>query len=169
MHRLVDVHDRVHLSAGGMEGDGTSAEAVANDDRWMIDSSAGDDLAHVSSQRRAAQRTAPALFPGSHRESIWRPCTPIGAVSSGESPKVTPADAHLPRSSAEWSGGRWVMAGAVDTWNRLAHLITHHAGSKHAFGVALALILAWAAAGISAGPTRTWELTVTCGVPILTL
>jgi low affinity Fe/Cu permease len=57
----------------------------------------------------------------------------------------------------------------VDTWNRLAHLVTHHAGSKHAFGLALVLIAAWAGAGISAGPTRAWELTVTCGVPILTL
>ena len=64
---------------------------------------------------------------------------------------------------------RWVVAGAVDTWNRLAHLVTHHAGSKHAFGVALALILGWAAFGLRAGPTRTWELVVTCGVPIVTL
>ena len=59
--------------------------------------------------------------------------------------------------------------GAVDTWNRLAHLITHHTGSKHAFGVALVLIVLWAGVGISTGATRTWELTVTCGVPILTL
>ena len=61
------------------------------------------------------------------------------------------------------------MAGAVDTWNRLAHLITHHAGSKHALGVALVLILVWAGVGAAAGPTRAWELAVTCGVPILTL
>ena len=61
------------------------------------------------------------------------------------------------------------MAGAVNTWNRLAHLITHHAGSKHAFGVALLLTLVWAGAGVTAEPTRTWELAVTCGVPILTL
>ena len=57
----------------------------------------------------------------------------------------------------------------MDTWNRLAHLVTHHAGSKHAFGVALALVLLWAGLGIAAGPTRTWELLVTCGVPIVTL
>ena len=57
----------------------------------------------------------------------------------------------------------------MDTWNRLAHLITHHAGSKHAFGIALGLGVVWAAVGIGAGPTRTWELLVTCGVPIVTL
>ena len=57
----------------------------------------------------------------------------------------------------------------MDTWNRLAHLVTHHAGSKHAFGAALALVLLWAGIGIAAGPTRTWELLVTCGVPIVTL
>jgi low affinity Fe/Cu permease len=57
----------------------------------------------------------------------------------------------------------------VDNWNRLAHVVTHHAGSKHAFGLALALILIWAAVGILAGSTRPWELAVTCGVPILTL
>ena len=56
----------------------------------------------------------------------------------------------------------------MDLWNRLAHLLTHHAGSKHAFGVALALILAWVGIGIAAGPAA-WELTVTCGVPIVTL
>ncbi len=57
----------------------------------------------------------------------------------------------------------------MDTWNRLAHLITHHAGSKHAFGIALALVLLWVGVGIEAGPTRAWELVVTCGVPIVTL
>lgn len=57
----------------------------------------------------------------------------------------------------------------MDTWNRLAHLVTHHAGSKHAFGIALALIGVWAGVGIVASPTRTWELVVTCGVPIVTL
>ena len=57
----------------------------------------------------------------------------------------------------------------MDTWNRLAHLITHHAGSKHAFGVALALVLIWVGIGIGAGSTRAWELVVTCGVPIVTL
>lgn len=57
----------------------------------------------------------------------------------------------------------------MDTWNRLAHLVTHHAGSKHAFGAALALVLVWISIGVGAGPTRAWELVITCGVPILTL
>jgi len=57
----------------------------------------------------------------------------------------------------------------VDNWNRLAHHVTHHAGSKHAFGVALVLILVWVWIGVAAGPTRAWELVVTCGVPIMTL
>jgi low affinity Fe/Cu permease len=57
----------------------------------------------------------------------------------------------------------------VDNWNRLAHRVTHHAGSKHAFGVALVLILGWVWIGVVAGPTRGWELIVTCGVPITTL
>ena len=56
----------------------------------------------------------------------------------------------------------------MDTWNRLAHVVTHHAGSKHAFGVTLALVLVLAGVGIAAGPSRAWELAVTCGVPILT-
>ena len=57
----------------------------------------------------------------------------------------------------------------MDTWNRLAHVVTHHAGSKHAFGVALALVVLWAGIGIATGATRAWELLVTCGVPIVTL
>lgn len=57
----------------------------------------------------------------------------------------------------------------MDTWNRLAHLITHHAGSKHAMGIALLLTALWSGIGVGAEPTRTWELAVTCGVPILTL
>lgn len=57
----------------------------------------------------------------------------------------------------------------MDRWNRAAHLITHHTGSKHAFGAVVALVLVWAAVGILAGPSRAWELTVTCGVPIGTL
>ena len=57
----------------------------------------------------------------------------------------------------------------MDTWNRLAHLITHHAGSKHAFGLAVALVSIWAGIGIRGEPSRTWELVVTCGVPIGTL
>jgi low affinity Fe/Cu permease len=57
----------------------------------------------------------------------------------------------------------------VDNWNRLAHRVTHHTGSKHAFGVALVLVLVWLWIGLAAGPTRAWELVVTCGVPIMTL
>ena len=57
----------------------------------------------------------------------------------------------------------------MDTWNRLAHLITHHAGSKQAFAIALGLVVVWAGVGIGAGPTRTWELLVSCGVPLVTL
>lgn len=57
----------------------------------------------------------------------------------------------------------------MDTWNRFAHVVTHHAGSKHAFGFALVLLALWAGVGLGAGPTRTWELVVTCGVPIVTL
>ena len=57
----------------------------------------------------------------------------------------------------------------MDTWNRLAHRVTHHAGSKHAFGIAVALILVWAGIGIIFGSTRAWELVITCGVPIVTL
>jgi low affinity Fe/Cu permease len=57
----------------------------------------------------------------------------------------------------------------VDTWNRLAHVVTHHAGSKHAFGVALALTGLWVGFGLAFGATRAWELIVTCGVPIVTL
>jgi low affinity Fe/Cu permease len=57
----------------------------------------------------------------------------------------------------------------VDTWNRLAHRVTHHAGSKHAFGVALVLILGWVWIGAAAGPTRACQLVDTRGVPIVTL
>ena len=57
----------------------------------------------------------------------------------------------------------------MDTWNRLAHLITHHAGSKQAFAVAFGFVVVWAGVGIAAGPGRTWELIVTCGVPLVTL
>jgi low affinity Fe/Cu permease len=57
----------------------------------------------------------------------------------------------------------------VTPWNRLAHTITHHTGSKQAFAVTAALAVGWAAAGLLGEPTRTWELVVTCGVPIFTL
>ena len=57
----------------------------------------------------------------------------------------------------------------MDRWNRTAHVITHHAGSKHAFATTVALTVVWAVVGVVAGPGRGWELAVTCGVPILTL
>ena len=57
----------------------------------------------------------------------------------------------------------------MDRWNRAAHTVTHHAGSKRAFAVVMVLVLVWVGVGLVAGPTRAWELTVTCGVPIATL
>ncbi len=57
----------------------------------------------------------------------------------------------------------------MDRWNRAAHRITHHAGSKRAFALIALGTLAWLAVGRWSGPSRGWELTVTCGVPILTL
>ena len=57
----------------------------------------------------------------------------------------------------------------MDRWNRAAHVITHHAGSKHAFATTVALTAVWGVVGIVAGASRAWELTITCGVPILTL
>ena len=57
----------------------------------------------------------------------------------------------------------------MDRWNRVSHAITHFAGTKSFFGVVLALVALWGAAGIAFGATRAWELAVTCGVPILTL
>jgi low affinity Fe/Cu permease len=57
----------------------------------------------------------------------------------------------------------------VTPWNRLAHAVTHHTGSKQAFAFTLVLAVGWAVAGVVGEPTRTWELAITCGVPILTL
>lgn len=57
----------------------------------------------------------------------------------------------------------------MDAWNRIAHTVTHHAGSKHAFGIVCLLTIVWIGVGLTAGPSRAWELTITCGVPILTL
>ena len=57
----------------------------------------------------------------------------------------------------------------MDRWNRAAHTLTHHAGSKQAFLGVVVLALAWGTLGVVAGPSRTWELLVTCGVPIATL
>ena len=57
----------------------------------------------------------------------------------------------------------------MDRWNRAAHRLTHHAGSKHAFAAIALGTVVWAGVGLVAGPSRGWELTITCGVPILTL
>ena len=57
----------------------------------------------------------------------------------------------------------------MDRWNRAAHTVTHHAGSKRAFLGVVVLTLAWMGFGAVTGPSRAWELTVTCGVPIATL
>ncbi|CAN5740747.1 hypothetical protein BH10ACT1_BH10ACT1_01250 [soil metagenome] len=57
----------------------------------------------------------------------------------------------------------------MDRWNRFAHRITHAAGTKTFFALVLGVMALWVADGVTYGPTRTWELSVTCGVPILTL
>ncbi len=54
-------------------------------------------------------------------------------------------------------------------WTRLANALTQRAGSNLAFVLAILLAGIWAVIGVIAGPSRTWELSVTCGVPILTL
>lgn len=54
----------------------------------------------------------------------------------------------------------------MDPWNRISHTLTHHAGSKWFFGAVAVLTVAWAVVGLVAGPSRAWELSVTCGVPI---
>lgn len=57
----------------------------------------------------------------------------------------------------------------MDRWNRAAHLFTHVAGSKRFFGVVFVALAGWLAEGLIVGTSRGWELTVSCGVPILTL
>ncbi len=57
----------------------------------------------------------------------------------------------------------------MDRWNRVSHTLTHYAGTKKFFGAAVAAVAAWAVWGAVQGATRAWELTVTCGVPVLTL
>jgi len=57
----------------------------------------------------------------------------------------------------------------MDRWNRLSHTLTHHAGTKRFFGLIVVLVAIWGVVGVIDGPNRTWELVVTCGVPILTL
>ena len=57
----------------------------------------------------------------------------------------------------------------MDRWNRAAHTLTHHAGSKRAFAAVAVLAVVWLVVGAAAGTSRAWELVVTGGVPILTL
>jgi low affinity Fe/Cu permease len=57
----------------------------------------------------------------------------------------------------------------MDRWNRFSHTLTHYAGSKGFFGVVSVLVVLWGAVGLALGSSRPWELTITCGVPILTL
>ncbi len=57
----------------------------------------------------------------------------------------------------------------MDRWNRVSHTLTHHAGSKQFFGLATAAAVGWALYGALVSSGRSWELVVTCGVPILTL
>ena len=57
----------------------------------------------------------------------------------------------------------------MDRWNRTSHLLTHHAGSKQFFAVAMGSAAAWGLYGALVDSGRAWELVVTCGVPILTL
>ncbi|MBA2282397.1 MAG: low affinity iron permease family protein [Acidimicrobiia bacterium] len=57
----------------------------------------------------------------------------------------------------------------MNRYSRIAHAITHHAGSPQAFGVVVGLTLGWIMVGLASGASRAWELTITCGVPILTL
>jgi low affinity Fe/Cu permease len=57
----------------------------------------------------------------------------------------------------------------MDRWNRVSQFLTHHAGSKRFFALVVMLAVAWGIVGIVDGPSRAWELSITCGVPILTL
>src|SRR6478735_9063222 len=57
----------------------------------------------------------------------------------------------------------------MDRWNRTSHLLTHHAGSKQFFAAVLGLAVGWGAYGVLVDSGRSWELVVTCGVPIATL
>lgn len=57
----------------------------------------------------------------------------------------------------------------MDRWNRLSHRLTHHVGTKGFFAVALGLAVIWLVDGLLLGAGRVWELTVTGGVPIVTL
>ena len=57
----------------------------------------------------------------------------------------------------------------MDRWNRVSHRLTHHAGSKGFFAVVVVLVMVWGVIGAVNGPSRAWELSVSCGVPLLTL
>ena len=57
----------------------------------------------------------------------------------------------------------------MDRWNRLSHSVTHHVGSKQFFALVLGAALGWGLYGSLVSSGRSWELEVTCGVPIITL
>ncbi|QXC60896.1 low affinity iron permease family protein [Aquihabitans sp. G128] len=57
----------------------------------------------------------------------------------------------------------------MDRWNRFSHNLTRQSGTKGFFALVLGAVVLWGADGLTFGPTRSWELSVTCGVPILTL
>ena len=57
----------------------------------------------------------------------------------------------------------------MDRWNRASHAITHTVGTKRFFLVVCLLVAVWGVDGAVQGANRAWELSVTCGVPILTL
>ncbi|MDP9401859.1 MAG: hypothetical protein M3P85_00685 [Actinomycetota bacterium] len=42
-------------------------------------------------------------------------------------------------------------------WNRLAHAVTHHAGSATAFAALVVLFVAWLAWGVLGGFPRSWS------------
>ncbi len=54
-------------------------------------------------------------------------------------------------------------------WNRLAHAVTHYAGSAAAFAILVVLFVVWLVWGVLAGFPRSWELVVTVGFPWLTV
>lgn len=57
----------------------------------------------------------------------------------------------------------------MDRYNNAVHAVTHHAGSRKALVGTVVAVVLWLIAGAVTGFSRGWELTVTCGVPVLTL
>jgi low affinity Fe/Cu permease len=51
----------------------------------------------------------------------------------------------------------------------MSHIVTHHAGSKQFFALVVGMAVGWGLFGVVVDAGRAWELTVTCGIPILTL